>query len=200
MCVVKTGKHCEVEQVPCASHPCEKGGVCRPSPDYTSYTCRCPAGWQGTSVCTWDCVSSSVCGDTKCNFCMQNCSKYDLNCCHIYCFYFAILVAGVTIKKYLSVLLGGCCNCMSLFWLIQDHAAVRMLMNAKRIHAKMVATAWTAQGVTRANVSLATVDITVRLTSTTVLQVSFTTANLVTLIVNTQCFPESQEWHIYPLN
>lgn len=39
-----------MEQVPCASHPCEKGGVCRPSADYTSYTCRCPAGWQGTSV------------------------------------------------------------------------------------------------------------------------------------------------------
>lgn len=49
-CRQKTGKHCEVEQVPCASHPCEKGGVCRPSADYTSYTCRCPAGWQGTSV------------------------------------------------------------------------------------------------------------------------------------------------------
>lgn len=46
----KTGKHCEMEQVPCASHPCEKGGVCRPSADYTSYSCRCPAGWQGTSA------------------------------------------------------------------------------------------------------------------------------------------------------
>lgn len=45
-----TGQHCEEEQVPCASHPCERGGVCRPSADYTSYTCRCPAGWQGTSV------------------------------------------------------------------------------------------------------------------------------------------------------
>lgn len=45
-----TGKHCEMEQVPCASHPCEKGGVCRPSADYTSYTCRCPAGWQGASA------------------------------------------------------------------------------------------------------------------------------------------------------
>lgn len=47
VCDVKTGKHCEVEQVPCASHPCERGGVCLPSVDYTSYTCRCPAGWQG---------------------------------------------------------------------------------------------------------------------------------------------------------
>lgn len=50
VCYVKTGKHCEVEQVPCASHPCESGGVCRPSADYTSYTCRCPAGWQGMCV------------------------------------------------------------------------------------------------------------------------------------------------------
>lgn len=92
MCVVKTGKHCEVEQDPCALHPCEKGGVCRPSPDYTSYTCRCPAGWQGTSVYTWDYVSSLVCGDRNCNFCMQNCSKYDLNCSHIIVFIFLYLL------------------------------------------------------------------------------------------------------------
>lgn len=70
---------------------------------------------------------------------------------------------------------------------------MRMLMNAIRIRAKMVASAQTALGVTRANVRLATVDIVVRLTSMTVLQVSFTTANFVTLLVNTQCFPGSQE-------
>lgn len=50
LCNVNIGKYCEVEQAPCASHPCEKGGVCIPSADYTSYTCRCPAGWQGMCV------------------------------------------------------------------------------------------------------------------------------------------------------
>lgn len=55
---LEIGKHCEVEQVPCASHPCEKGGVCRPTLDYTSYTCRCPAGWQGMCASKF---SESVC-------------------------------------------------------------------------------------------------------------------------------------------
>lgn len=56
---VKIGKHCEVEQVPCSSHPCKRGGVCHPTPDYTSFTCRCPIGWKGmcssacVCVCAW---------------------------------------------------------------------------------------------------------------------------------------------------
>lgn len=47
---VKIGKHCEMEQDPCAFQPCERGGVCLPSMDYTSYTCRCAPGWQGQCV------------------------------------------------------------------------------------------------------------------------------------------------------
>uniref|UniRef100_A0A674MY80 Notch receptor 2 n=1 Tax=Takifugu rubripes TaxID=31033 RepID=A0A674MY80_TAKRU len=41
------GEHCEVELDPCSSRPCQRGGVCLPSADYTYFTCRCPAGWQG---------------------------------------------------------------------------------------------------------------------------------------------------------
>lgn len=59
-CLVETGKDCEVAQAPCASHPCEKGGVCRPTADYTSYTCRCPAGWQGMCLSVGTCVSDGV--------------------------------------------------------------------------------------------------------------------------------------------
>lgn len=48
--VFPVGKNCEVDKAPCASHPCKKGGVCHPSLDYTSYTCRCPTGWQGMLI------------------------------------------------------------------------------------------------------------------------------------------------------
>lgn len=63
---VKIGKHCEVEQVPCASHPCKRGGVCHPTPDYTSFTCRCPSGWEGMCssacicVCAWWWLSAVI--------------------------------------------------------------------------------------------------------------------------------------------
>lgn len=47
VCYVKLGKQCEVEQDPCSSKPCERGGVCKPSADFSSYTCKCAAGWEG---------------------------------------------------------------------------------------------------------------------------------------------------------
>uniref|UniRef100_A0A6Q2X482 Notch receptor 2 n=1 Tax=Esox lucius TaxID=8010 RepID=A0A6Q2X482_ESOLU len=50
------GKHCLEELVPCASHPCEMGGVCQPTSDYTSYTCRCPNGWQDPCLNGGSCV------------------------------------------------------------------------------------------------------------------------------------------------
>lgn len=58
-----------------------------------------------------------------------------------------------------------------------------MWMNAKRILAKMVAVAWTAQAATHVNVNLDTADTTVRQTLTTAHPVSFPSAYSVTLSV-----------------
>ena len=35
--------------------------MCRPTADYTSYTCRCPAGWQGMRVYLQDTEFFCVC-------------------------------------------------------------------------------------------------------------------------------------------
>lgn len=56
----ETGEHCEVELDPCSSRPCQRGGVCLPSADYTYFTCRCPAGWQGLCLSVAMSVLKSV--------------------------------------------------------------------------------------------------------------------------------------------
>lgn len=45
-----TGATCEVVLAPCASSPCRNGGECRASEDYESFSCVCPAGWQGEAT------------------------------------------------------------------------------------------------------------------------------------------------------
>ncbi len=58
MCV--SGEVCESVLVPCALRPCKNGGVCRESEDFQSFSCTCPAGWQGKSVCGFMCISCSL--------------------------------------------------------------------------------------------------------------------------------------------
>uniref|UniRef100_A0A673CQ13 Notch receptor 2 n=1 Tax=Sphaeramia orbicularis TaxID=375764 RepID=A0A673CQ13_9TELE len=78
-----TGKHCKDELVPCASHPCERGGVCLPTADYTSYTCRCLAGWQG--MCVF--CMSALCYINSCfvffHICLGPRCSEDVNECKI---------------------------------------------------------------------------------------------------------------------
>lgn len=42
-----TGASCEVVLAPCTPDPCKNSGKCQESEDYESFSCMCPAGWQG---------------------------------------------------------------------------------------------------------------------------------------------------------
>lgn len=44
-----TGQTCETLLAPCGSEPCHNSGVCTPSADYESYSCKCLTGWEGES-------------------------------------------------------------------------------------------------------------------------------------------------------
>lgn len=50
-----SGATCEVVLAPCASRPCRNGGECKASEDYESFSCACPAGWQGEAAAPRTC-------------------------------------------------------------------------------------------------------------------------------------------------
>lgn len=125
--------------------------MCRPTTDYTSYTCRCPAGWQGMRVYLWDTEFFCVCDWV--------CWMWETECLNAKS---QLILCISAILWYINI---------SLF--AQVNAAMTMWMNAKRILAKMVAVAWTAKAATRVNVNLDTADTTVRQTLTTAHPVSF---------------------------
>ena len=53
-----SGATCEVVLAPCAPGPCRNGGECRESEDFESFSCVCPAGWQGAA--SWPCSPAWV--------------------------------------------------------------------------------------------------------------------------------------------
>ncbi len=61
-CVCVSGEVCESVLAPCALRACKNGGVCHESEDFQSFSCTCPAGWQGKSVweCVWVCALHAV--------------------------------------------------------------------------------------------------------------------------------------------
>ena len=67
-----TGSVCEIP-IPCASSPCQNGGVCSNSQDFTAFSCDCAGtGFQG-AVCNivdfcqnTDCSNNGVCENDQC--------------------------------------------------------------------------------------------------------------------------------------
>ena len=82
-----TGAHCEIGPDPCASQPCQRGGICTGGAGANSFSCACPnqnrqgfvGGWSGPTCSDGthspDCLTFYRCGSP---YCMHRCGS---GCC-----------------------------------------------------------------------------------------------------------------------